>query len=60
MSDYFDKVGVLRPFRARGSSAGWMQCSTRARAPTRWSHDGRFMLENNYRCSKDLLDACQA
>ncbi len=23
-------------------------------------HDGRFMLENNYRCSKRLLDACQA
>ena len=23
-------------------------------------HDGRFMLDNNYRCSKDLLDACQA
>jgi ADP-L-glycero-D-manno-heptose 6-epimerase len=23
-------------------------------------HDGRFMLANNYRCSKDLLDACQA
>jgi ADP-L-glycero-D-manno-heptose 6-epimerase len=22
-------------------------------------HDGRFMLENNYRCSKRLLDACQ-
>ena len=23
-------------------------------------HDGRFMHDNNYRCSKDLLDACQA
>jgi ADP-L-glycero-D-manno-heptose 6-epimerase len=23
-------------------------------------HDGRFMLDTNYRCSKDLLDACQA
>ena len=23
-------------------------------------HDGRFMLDSNYRCSKDLLDACQA
>ena len=23
-------------------------------------HNGRFMLDNNYRCSKDLLDACQA
>ena len=23
-------------------------------------HDGRYMLDNNYRCSKDLLDACQA
>jgi ADP-L-glycero-D-manno-heptose 6-epimerase len=23
-------------------------------------HDGRFMLANNYRCSKDLLDAAQA
>jgi ADP-L-glycero-D-manno-heptose 6-epimerase len=23
-------------------------------------HDGRFMLENNYRCSKNLLDAAQA
>jgi ADP-L-glycero-D-manno-heptose 6-epimerase len=22
-------------------------------------HDGRLMLRNNYRCSKDLLDACQ-
>lgn len=23
-------------------------------------HDGRFMLETNYRCSKNLLDACAA
>ncbi len=23
-------------------------------------HDGRFMLDTNYRCSKDLLDACMA
>ena len=23
-------------------------------------HDGRLMLDNNYRCSKTLLDACQA
>jgi ADP-L-glycero-D-manno-heptose 6-epimerase len=23
-------------------------------------HDGRLMLRNNYRCSKDLLEACQA
>src|SRR5207247_2167802 len=23
-------------------------------------HDGRYMLDTNYRCSKDLLDACQA
>lgn len=23
-------------------------------------HDGRYMLDNNYRCSKDLLDACMA
>jgi ADP-L-glycero-D-manno-heptose 6-epimerase len=23
-------------------------------------HNGRYMLDNNYRCSKDLLDACQA
>ena len=23
-------------------------------------HNGRFMLDSNYRCSKDLLDACQA
>jgi ADP-L-glycero-D-manno-heptose 6-epimerase len=23
-------------------------------------HDGRLMLDTNYRCSKDLLDACQA
>jgi ADP-L-glycero-D-manno-heptose 6-epimerase len=23
-------------------------------------HDGRFMLDSNYRCSKTLLDACQA
>lgn len=23
-------------------------------------HDGRFMLDNNYRCSKNLLDACAA
>jgi ADP-L-glycero-D-manno-heptose 6-epimerase len=23
-------------------------------------HNGRYMLDTNYRCSKDLLDACQA
>jgi ADP-L-glycero-D-manno-heptose 6-epimerase len=22
-------------------------------------HDGRLMLQNNYRCSRDLLQACQ-
>jgi ADP-L-glycero-D-manno-heptose 6-epimerase len=59
LSDYFDRSEFYGGSRAP-SSAALTRCSTRAPAPTRWSTTAGFMLDSNYRCSKDLLDACQA
>jgi ADP-L-glycero-D-manno-heptose 6-epimerase len=59
ISDYFDKSEFYNRFSQRhlGKVAAIFHegaCSDTM------EHNGRFMLENNFRCSKDLLDACQA
>ena len=51
---------VLRPLRARRVRPASTPCCTRAPAPTRWSTTAASCCDSNYRCSKDLLDACQA
>ena len=58
LSDYFDK----REFYARFASAEFGRVDAvfhEGACSDTMEHDGRFMMETNYRCSKDLLDACQ-
>ena len=59
LSDYFDKADFYQRFARRELGAVEAVFHEGACSDT-MEHDGRFMLENNYRCSKDLLDACQS
>ena len=59
LGDYFDRSDFYGRFirRELGKIAAvfhQVACSDTM------EHNGRYMLDNNYRCSKDLLDACQA
>jgi ADP-L-glycero-D-manno-heptose 6-epimerase len=59
LSDYFDKS----EFYARFTRAEFGKVDAvlhQGACSDTMEHNGRFMLDNNYRCSKDLLDACQA
>jgi ADP-L-glycero-D-manno-heptose 6-epimerase len=59
LSDYFDK----RDFYARFTKGEFGRVDAvfhEGACSDTMEHDGRFMLDTNYRCSKDLLDACQA
>ena len=59
LSDYFDK----RDFYARFAKGEFGQVDAvfhEGACSDTMEHDGRFMLDTNYRCSKDLLDAAQA
>ncbi len=59
ISDYFDR----REFYARFRKAEFGQIDAifhEGACSDTMEHDGRLMLETNYRCSKDLLDAAQA
>jgi ADP-L-glycero-D-manno-heptose 6-epimerase len=59
ISDYFDR----REFYARFTKAEFGQVDAifhEGACSDTMEHDGRFMLDTNYRCSKDLLDAAQA
>jgi ADP-L-glycero-D-manno-heptose 6-epimerase len=59
ISDYFDKGDFYARFA--GGEFGEVDAVLHQGACSdTMEHDGRFMLENNYRCSKTLLDACQA
>jgi len=59
ISDYFDKSEFYARFA--GAEFGHVDAVLHEGACSdTMEHDGRFMLANNYRCSKDLLDACQA
>ena len=59
ISDYFDKREFYDRF-ARGELGKVHAVLHQGACSDTMEHDGRFMLDNNYRCSKDLLDACQA
>lgn len=59
ISDYFDKRDFYARF-ARGEFGPVDAVLHQGACSDTMEHDGRFMLDTNYRCSKDLLDACQA
>ncbi len=59
ISDYFDKADFYARF-ARGDFGRVDAVLHQGACSDTMEHDGRFMLEQNYRCSKTLLDACQA
>jgi ADP-L-glycero-D-manno-heptose 6-epimerase len=57
ISDYFDKTRFYELF-ARGDLGQIDAVLHEGACSDTMEHDGRYMLDNNYRCSKDLLDAC--
>jgi len=59
LADYFDKDEFYARFARRELGKLDVVFHEGACSDT-MEHNGRFMLENNYRRSKDLLDACQA
>ena len=58
LADYFDKDDFYARF-ARGEFGRVDAVLHEGACSDTMEHDGRFMMETNYRCSKDLLDACQ-
>jgi ADP-L-glycero-D-manno-heptose 6-epimerase len=59
ISDYIDKSEFYTRF-TRGEFGTVDAVLHQGACSDTMEHNGRFMLDNNYRCSKDLLDACQA
>jgi ADP-L-glycero-D-manno-heptose 6-epimerase len=59
LSDYFDRAEFYGRF-ARGELGKVDAVFHEGACSDTMEHDGRVMLETNYRCSKLLLDACQA
>jgi ADP-L-glycero-D-manno-heptose 6-epimerase len=59
LSDYFDKHEFYTRF-AKGEFGRVDAVLHEGACSDTMEHDGRFMMDTNYRCSKDLLDACQA
>ncbi|MEO8060610.1 MAG: ADP-glyceromanno-heptose 6-epimerase [Burkholderiales bacterium] len=59
LSDYVDKSEFYARF-ARGEFGKVDAVLHQGACSDTMEHNGRFMMETNYRCSKDLLDACQA
>jgi ADP-L-glycero-D-manno-heptose 6-epimerase len=59
ISDYFDKSEFYARF-AKGELGKVDVVLHQGACSDTMEHNGRFMLDNNYRCSKDLLDACFA
>jgi ADP-L-glycero-D-manno-heptose 6-epimerase len=59
ISDYFDKSEFYARFAKREFGRIDAVLHQGACSDT-MEHNGRYMLDTNYRCSKDLLDACQA
>jgi ADP-L-glycero-D-manno-heptose 6-epimerase len=59
ISDYFDKREFYTRF-ANGDFGRVDAVFHEGACSDTMEHDGRFMMETNYRCTKDLLDACQA
>jgi ADP-L-glycero-D-manno-heptose 6-epimerase len=58
ISDYFDKTEFYTRF-AHGDFGKVDAVLHQGACSDTMEHNGRFMLDTNYRCSKDLLDACQ-
>ena len=58
ISDYFDRAEFYERFE-RGQLGRIEAIFHEGACSDTMQHDGRYMLENNYRCSKRLLDACQ-
>ena len=58
VADYFDKDEFYGRF-ARGELGRVEVIFHEGACSDTMEHNGRFMLENNYRRSKELLDACQ-
>jgi ADP-L-glycero-D-manno-heptose 6-epimerase len=59
LSDYFDKGDFYARF-ARGDFGKVDAVLHQGACSDTMEHNGKFMLDTNYRCSKDLLDACQS
>jgi ADP-L-glycero-D-manno-heptose 6-epimerase len=59
LADYFDKDDFYARF-ARGEFGRVDAVLHEGACSDTMEHNGKFMLEANYRCSKNLLDACQA
>ena len=59
LADYFDKDEFYPRF-IRGEFGRVDAVLHQGACSDTMEHNGRFMLDNNYRCSKNLLDACQA
>jgi ADP-L-glycero-D-manno-heptose 6-epimerase len=59
LADYFDKDEFYGRF-ARGELGRVDAIFHEGACSDTMEHNGRFMLDNNYRRSKELLDACQA
>jgi ADP-L-glycero-D-manno-heptose 6-epimerase len=58
ISDYFDRGDFYGRF-ARGEFGRVEAVLHQGACSDTMEHDGKYMLDTNYRCSKDLLDACQ-
>ena len=58
ISDYFDKTEFYTRFAA-GDFGRIEAVFHEGACSDTMEHNGRYMLDTNYRCSKDLLDACQ-
>ncbi len=59
ISDYFDRTEFYARF-ARGDFGKVDAVLHQGACSDTMEHNGRYMLDTNYRCSKDLLDACLA
>jgi ADP-L-glycero-D-manno-heptose 6-epimerase len=58
IADYFDRGEFYERFE-RGQLGRIEAVFHEGACSDTMEHDGRYMLENNYRCTKRLLDACQ-
>jgi ADP-L-glycero-D-manno-heptose 6-epimerase len=58
ISDYFDQEEFYGRF-ARGELGQVTAVFHQGACSDTMQHDGRLMLQNNYRCSRELLQACQ-
>jgi len=59
LSDYFDRSEFYTRF-AKGEFGRVDAVLHEGACSDTMEHNGRYMMDTNYRCSKDLLEACQA